>query len=134
MNTNKSRKIRFETPEKLTGPISQRLILWLVILMAISLMVFLARDYVKDGVRLRELRQELETSQASWKKTAAEKEALQDELAEAQDALREAELTLQESTEKAAAVREEIAVLEKEIEALREKQPASAETAGPAGE
>ena len=134
MNGKENRESRFETPENRTGLISQRLLLWLVILMAASLMVFLARDYMKDGARLRELQQELETSQASWKQTAAEKEALQEELAEVQDALREAELTLQESTEKAAAIREEIASLEKEIETLREKQPAAEETAAPAGE
>ena len=77
--------------------------------------------YFEDTGLLKSKQQELSESRAAWKKTAEEKEALQDELADVNSDLREAQLTLEESTVRAEELEKEIQELTAEIENLKKQ-------------
>ncbi|MBQ9211296.1 MAG: hypothetical protein IJ153_06295 [Clostridia bacterium] len=93
----------------------------LVAATAVALLLMGAKGSVffQDRARLRDLKQQLALSRATWEEIAARKEELQAELKTAQEDLKEAELTLQESNARAEELRQEISELQEEIAALK---------------
>lgn len=92
-----------------------------VLCAALAVMVLLGMNWLDLGRRLRETNVLLDSSRASWEKTASEKEELQDQLKLLKDDLREAKLSLEEAEERAAALEDDIAQLRDEIGLLNEK-------------
>lgn len=92
---------------------------------ALALMVLLAMNWLDLGKQLRETNGLLDVSRASWEKTAAEKEELQDQLKTLKDSLREAKLSLAEAEERAGSLEGEIKQLQDDIAQLNEKLSSS---------
>ena len=90
----------------------------LVLLAALCVSGSVVASWVRQSALLREQTRRLEQSRSAWEQTAAEKEALQEQLQDVNNAVREASLTLEESTARAADLREDLAELQTEVEQL----------------
>ena len=84
---------------------------------ALILSIGLFADLAAQRKALSDIEKALETSMATWQQIAAEKEALQADLAQLKSDLREAELTLEESATQEEKLTAEIDQLTQEIEA-----------------
>lgn len=94
---------------------------WLgaAVITALILCVVLGNRISSRLQQVYSISEALEISQSSWQQTAADKEALQDELKIVQNDLREAELTLSESLTRTSELEAEIRALEEEITILK---------------
>ena len=86
---------------------------------ALILSIGLFADLAAQRKVLSDTESALETSMATWQQIAAEKEALQEDLALLKSDLREAELTLEESAAQEEKLTTEIDQLTQEIEKLQ---------------
>lgn len=98
-----------------------RLLLILTCIAALLICGLRLDGYAKKQAQLHQLQEALAVSMEHWQTVAAEKEAMEAELAEVNNALKEADLTLKESTDRAATLETEIEALQAEIEALQAK-------------
>ncbi len=108
-----------------------KILLCLAAVAALALSVVLALHFAGLNRQIRQQEVLLDESRAAWEKTAAEKEALQDERKQLNSDLREAQLTLSESRERAQELQEENDTLRQEIASLEASLPAEADQTGP---
>ena len=99
------------------------LLLCIVLLSAITLSCVLFLHYSNLGIQLESTRSELSVSRTAWETTAAEKEALQEDLTTLKNDLKEAELSLSEAQERSGTLKEDIDTLNQEISDLKTKLP-----------
>lgn len=96
-----------------------RIFLYAAMISAILMIVVCSVCYFELGEQLRSTDARLSESRTAWQGVAAEKEALQEELAAKQNDLKDAELSLNEATARKEEIRAEIEALQKEIDSLR---------------
>lgn len=96
-----------------------KVIICIVILSAVALMAVCSLRYLSLGRDLRSCEQELAESRARWESTAAEKEALQEDLKASQKKLNIAKLELEQAEKDAEEIKAEIDRLKSDILSLQ---------------
>ncbi len=95
-------------------------ILFIVMAAGVALIAVCLLNYTSLRNELADCDRQLNESVEKWQKTAAEKEALQDDLKEKKKQLNIAQLELDSALEDAVVIQEEIDTLKKEVETLKQ--------------
>ena len=102
---------------------TMKFLLCLALLAALSLICVLFFHYRDLGYSFQDTQAQLSASRNTWETTAAEKEALQEDLKTLKNELKEAKLSLQEAQERSETLKADIETLNQEILELRSKLP-----------